>query len=268
MKKEDLFRDAGLSTNEALVYKTLIEHTKLPVKELIKKTKLKRGNLYNILYSLEEKKLIEEFDYQKIKHFRALSPKRLREIVVEKRNNLRQVTVKLDEMLPGLLKEFQTSSEKPGVYYYNGLEGLRHVYEKILNEKHDLYVFVSDFERNDPEVDKMINKQIKKQYKAGIKVKAISAHDYHKKHLESLNKMNSFPKVIDSLKLDSEILVFGDNVAITTFRKDYFTTLIINKQIAQTLKCIFKVLYATARKPKLLKDKKTKEFKIKINYNK
>jgi sugar-specific transcriptional regulator TrmB len=263
MNNYNFLEETGLTNNEALVYQILLESGKLGVRDLIKICKLKRGNLYNILYSLSKKQLVEEFEYRNVKHFRALSPENIRKLVVEKRNRLRHVTIKIDEVLPQLMKTFQTSSEKPGVYYYDGIEGIKHVYDRILSEKKDLMVFVSNFERHDPEINKILNHQIKKQYKIGIRVQGLSGHEYTKEHLNTLHRYNSFPRIIDNMLLDSEILIFGDCVAITTFKKDYFTTLMINKQIAQTLKCIFQIMYKSAREPNAMN---SKSIKIKINH--
>ncbi len=268
MKSIDFFEEAGLSANEGIVYQSLLNFGKLSVGELIKICKLKRGNLYNILYSLTEKKLIEEFDFKNVKHFRCLDPINLRKMVIDKRDKLRHVTVKIDEVLPDLIKQFQTSSEKPGVYYYDGIEGIKCVYEKILNEKKNLLAFVSNFERSDPEINKLLNNQIKRQFRFGIKVKSLSTQEYKKENLDMLHRYNSFPRVVDDMLLDSEILIFGNHVAITTFKNDYFTTLMINKQIAQTLRCIFEVMYMSAREPKVLDNKNKDEIKIKINYGK
>ena len=220
--------------------------------------------------------LIEEFDYKNVKHFRVLDPNNLKKFVVEKKNKLQEVTLKIDELLPSLIKKYHTSSEKPGVYYYDGIDGLISVYNRILKEKKDLKVFVSNFERDSEQVDKILSKQIVEQNKIGIKVKGLSAHEYSKESLEILHNNNSFPKIVKGMNLDSEILIFGDNVSITTFKKDFFTTHIINKQIAQTIGCIFDLLYQNAAEPVASEtnkktDNKTKskdEIKIKINYSK
>lgn len=265
MEKTKIFTRAGLTDNESRVYQILLENEKLSVGDLIKITSFKRGNLYNILYSLTSKNLIEEFIYRKKKYFRALNPQKLRDYIGNKRNKLRQVASEIDKILPNLIKNFQLSSQKPGVYYYDGIEGIKNIYVRILKEKKDLRVFVSEFERKNPEINKILNDQIIKQNKTGIKVKGISAHKYKKKDLIFLHQNNSYPRIVNNLKLDSEILVFGNNVSITTFKKDYFTTLIINDQIAQTIKCIFDVMYEKAQEPKTIKKVKNDVIKIKIS---
>lgn len=265
MKNLEFLEEAGLNSKESLVYKILLEHTKLPVKDLIKITKLKRGNLYDILYSLEDKKLIEEFDYKKIKHFRATSPKRLKELIDEKQKKLDEAGNKLDDLLPSLIKQYAMTSDKPGLYFYNDESGIEAVYRFILEDAKDVAIIASSKKPIDIDNDKKLKKQLKEQFERDINCKMIVSTDAN---VASLKRYNVSVKVIDSLGADSEIIIFSDKVAIISKAEDILVTLLTDKKIAQSLSSLFEVLFNFASVPKTIEDKKPGEFKIKINYNK
>lgn len=248
----NFLQEVGLSEKEILVYSTLLDYGSLPVNRLITLTKIKRGNLYNLLYALVAKRLIEEFEKDKKKHFRLNDPSSLRQYVVEERNKMRQATVKLDNIFPALLHEYQLGSVKPGVYYYDGAEGVRVTHDQILKQKNPVSIFVSAFERQNKEVATLIERQIIDQRKAGIQVKAITNHDYSKDDFERFKNYGTETRVVPNIAFESEIIIFGDTVSITTYKNTIFTTLIINKEIAQTLRTIFQSLWNLARDPQII----------------
>lgn len=246
-----LLTEIGLNENEVKVYLTLLGYDGLPIKQILRLTKIGRGNLYNTLYLLEEKQLVEEYEKKKIKHFRALNLQNIKKFAEVKKKNIESTILDVDQILPELVKSFHISSTKPAMYYYEGLEGVQVLYDKILKEKKNLDIFTSFYEKQNLQFAKMLATQIKKQKKIGIKVRSISGHYYSRtKYLEILSN-NGSSRTIDGMKMESEIYIFGDNIAITTFKQqDFVTTLIVNKNISQTLKTIFNTLWSLGKDPK------------------
>ena len=71
----------GLSEKQAKVYEVLLSFGKAGIKDIKQKTPYKRGDLYNILYSLQDKKLISEKEENNKKIFILENPNHLNEII-------------------------------------------------------------------------------------------------------------------------------------------------------------------------------------------
>lgn len=268
MKSLEFLKNAGLSSNESFVYKILLEHSKLPVKDLIKMTKLKRGNLYNILYSLEDKKLIEEFDYKKIKHFRASHPKRIKELVSERETELRNVSQTLDDVLPSLIEKYESTSEKPGVHFHNGQDGLDEIYRMILEDGVEVRALLGKTLFSDKDSIKYLKKQFKRQDKKDIKTRIVLLDDMSKQVVSSMNVGNLTSRSLEDGKIASNIIVFGDKVVFISKKKDFFVTLLVDAGIAKCLSMVLDVVFSSANEIKDSDATKNKPIRIKINYNK
>lgn len=249
-KIKEILKNLDLNKNEIAIYLILSDRDFISVRELYKLSNLKRSNLYNILNLLKEKNLIEEFEKNKKKHFRLLNPINIKNLINVKKTAIEELDSKIDNVLPNLLNNFQLISSKPAVYYFEGLDGIKNLYRKILKERKTLYIFTSRYERKNPEFVKLLLNQIKEQYKRRIKVLALTGKYLNSKEIKERKECLAYVKTVKNLSIDSEIIIFGNNVAITTFKnQDFLTTLIVNNNISQTFRNIFKCLWHTAENP-------------------
>lgn len=249
-KIKEILKNLDLNKNEIAIYLILSDRDFISVRELYKLSNLKRSNLYNILNLLKEKNLIEEFEKNKKKHFRLLNPINIKNLINVKKTAIEELDSKIDNVLPNLLNNFQLISSKPAVYYFEGFDGIKNLYRKILKERKTLYIFTSRYERKNPEFVKLLLNQIKEQYKRRIKVLALTGKYLNSKEIKERKEYLAYVKTVKNLSIDSEIIIFGNNVAITTFKnQDFLTTLIVNNNISQTFRNIFKCLWYTAENP-------------------
>ncbi|MFH1174534.1 MAG: helix-turn-helix domain-containing protein [archaeon] len=123
----EVLEDLGLSEAEARVYLSLLELGSTLAGPVIKKTGLHRGTTYQILQRLQEKGLVSSIIKGKKQHFAAAPPEQFKDMLKEKEE-------KLDSILPELALKAKLSIEKQDVTVYSGVNGIRAVLDKMLDE--------------------------------------------------------------------------------------------------------------------------------------
>lgn len=248
---EDILKTIGLQPKEINVYDALLKLGETGIKPLLRETGLKRGNLYDILYSLEKKELCEIVPVDKKTRFRPASPRNLQEIAETERYKIEKAAKELTVVLPKLEENFLLHSTKPFVAYYQGLDGLKKIYRLILEKKKPLKIFASFVDRNNQTLRELIEKQAKKQRLLNIPHQALVPGDHYvttSQKQEEYKKSGIEIKKLDNFHLPSQIVIFGNSVAISALTPQILTTYIENSSIAQTLNIIFEKLWERATK--------------------
>lgn len=124
MKPLDL-KNAGLNTKEATTYLSILELGEASMGQLVKKSKLKRTTLYDLVESLKEKGLISTAKQGKKILYVAENPSMLVEQMEERKQAL-------EKIVPELLSIANGITNKPKVRYFEGTEGIKEVYRDVL----------------------------------------------------------------------------------------------------------------------------------------
>ncbi len=232
-----ILRKAGLTESQAKGYLALIEHGTLSPTELADKTGESRTNGYMICERLEKLGLATKKDGQKAL-YEPENPTKLRHLLLKQQKQLKIAGDELTGLLPQLLSSYRLVADKPGVLYLEGVDSLATVYDDIIRTNETLHIFPSSHDRRDPDIAAMIDKQISRQRRAGIKTKVLLRPE----------TISQFTSLNDDLfearsgvfsSLDAQIMIYGQNVAISTFTNGIVTTIITNKTIADTFMQLF-----------------------------
>lgn len=248
-----ILKNIGLSDGEVKIYQALLEQGEMSAGGLIKKTDLKRGDCYNKIYDLKKKGLVEEFNRHGRKYFRVEPPNEITNLAEGQYQTILSIKHEIDSILPDIISQYNLSNNKPAAYYFEGIDGLKKIYDHVLKIRKPVSIFVSFLDRHDSRFSDLIDAQIKRQAKLGIKVKSLSYKiDYSRTYWDFARAHGIKIKVYESnLQLPAQILIFGDNVAFTSFQESYISTLISNPDIAKSIQTIFDVMWSQARNPKI-----------------
>lgn len=159
---EDLLQSLNLNENEAQIYEILLGAGPVPVREILKKTALKRSNLYNVLSSLKAKGLVgERLGKAGLTIFYPETPDKLEDLVAASEKKLVQSKSQLQTNLEALKSLFLLSQERPAIRFFEGKEGVEKVVRDSLTSRTEILSYL------DPEaIDKYIgdlNLEYKKQ---------------------------------------------------------------------------------------------------------
>jgi sugar-specific transcriptional regulator TrmB len=237
-----------LSKKESDIYQLLLKEGELPVHAIVTKTKLKRGIVYKSLYTLEEKGLATKNDIRKKIHFKPASPTELSRLVDIKTQEASQARLELNSMLPELTQLYITTVEKPVVTTYQGVDGLKKIYEDTLKVREPIYAALTTSTVEPALVSWLNRTYTKKRIEARISVKVIVAsgrlaEQYTKRDNKELRETRlvsgkSFP-------FKHEVDIYGDKIAFIDFRKggSLIGIVIHHPGIATTMRALWQLAW-------------------------
>ena len=243
----EILNQIGLSDKESSLYDTLLKHGSGTVGELLKITTFKRGDLYNILYSLRDRGLIVESLKRGISYFQLEHPQKLRDVVTQAVDRGIVAQRSLETVLPDLISQFNLTSERPGVRFFEGREGIIAVSEDNLTTKNEILTFgdIDSIVKYIPDINE---EYAKKRNRLGIKKRGISIDtplarkilgDYHRTTTETkLIKAEMLPP------FQTVMQIYDNKISyITLSDKKMIGVIIDDAHIAAMHRYIFETLW-------------------------
>jgi len=249
----DILAQAGLEEKEAIVYETLLKNGQMAAGELLPKTIFKRGDLYNILYALKSKGFISEKEIRGRKRFEASDPGKIKDYLEEQKRKTENSRRLLDKILPQMMSDYNLFVAKPSVRCYEGKAGLARLYDELnASRPKEILLLRSVFDDQWPEIDRLVNRQIKKQIQLKIKTKALTPLVAEtKKTYLNLDRQRLVERRIlkkEIFSLPAQVLIWDETVAITSFRGKMITSIIEDANIALTFRIIFAYIWQASAK--------------------
>jgi len=243
----------GLSNNEAKIYLALLDLGLTSSKAIIEKTNLHRQIVYDYLSLLIEKGLVSYVVQANRKYFKASDPKEFIEYFNKRELETEQQKQEFMKVLPELSKRKTESSEKQETTIYSGNKGIKSLLDDMLNQKSEILTigaseikaeaFQYHLEFNLPKFHKF-REAGRIQYK-------ILLSEEMKDRVKELNKLKHteakiLPKEFTS---NSSTNIYGNKVSLIMWGSQPFGILIKSKEIAESQRKHFNLLWNIAKKP-------------------
>lgn len=256
---QDLFRKAGLSENESIIYEYLLKNGQSPAAEIIKKTPLNRGVVYNTLADLKGKELIDEIKMSskgtkgisRISVFIPNHPEKLRSFVEEQEMRIEKARKELEASMSVITSDFNLSSGKPGIRYFEGVAGIRKVIADTFSSKETIYAYL-DIEAlvkytediNKEYVKRRENLHIKKR---GIVVDSPFARNYLKGYFPDTTESRFINS--QSFPFNSVLQIYDDKVSYVSFSPDqrHIALLIEDRNIYRMHRSLYELTWENAK---------------------
>jgi HTH-type transcriptional regulator, sugar sensing transcriptional regulator len=239
---QDLLIQNGLNKNEAVIYEYLLKNGDSPAGLIIKKTPLKRGVVYNALASLTKKDLIAERKRNKIAIFSPAHPDKLAELAESREIEIAGAKRALKSSLPTLVSDFNLISNRPGVRYFEGLDGVKKVLDDTLTAKEVIYSY-ADVEAVVKYIEDINRSYVKKRDRLKIKKRVITIDSpFLRKYLKNYYKQVTDIRFIDHslYPFSSVVQIYDGRVAyISLSKKNHSAIIVSDKNIYRTEKSIF-----------------------------
>lgn len=255
---KDLFASLGLSQNEAIIYEYLLKNGNSPAADIIKKTPLKRGVIYNALEDLIKKDLVSEHRVssegkqgaKKISEFSPNHPQKLQEYLENEKRRISEVEKTLKANISTMVSDFNLASGKPGVRFYEGLEGIKKVTEVSLTAKSTIYSY-ADIEAIEKYVSAINRDYVRKREKLGIKKRGIVIDSpFARNYLKDYYREITDTRFIDHklFPFNTVMQIYDDKISyITLSEKNKIGILIEDKNICQMHKSLFEFAWSHAK---------------------
>lgn len=233
----------GLEYKEQLVYVALLQLERATANEIAYKANLKRPTTYDILYRLRAGGVIAEVKEGKKRKFVAQPPEQLLTLLDEQKRAVEQD-------LPQLLSIYNTKTKRPKVAYFEGVDGIKQLYEDTLlvtpNGGEILAYVTKDTVDALPEYTA---DYVRRRVAKNITLRGIyESSPAVKRYLAKNKEQRRQARVLNNAQpLDNEINIYGDRMIIITHKPEPFGVQIESKEIADTQRTIFELAWRSAR---------------------
>lgn len=237
----------GFTQDQAKIYEILVSCPVLPARLIAKKADVGRELTYTVLKQLENLDLAERSTQGKIILFRAKNPRNVKKILEQKRESALVAEKAYQDVIGGMISDYNIAHAKPYIRFYEGIEGLQKTYDHILKYAKNVYVIRSLYDYDNVKIRKVVTEQLEKQAEKKIHSYVLSPqlpHMSKEKLMHNLER-NITRKVLakEKFTLPSQVIIYNNTVSITSMKKDMVTTIIENEDIAQTFMTLFNYMW-------------------------
>lgn len=255
MDNSTLLQTLGLTDKEVLIYSLLLELGEVQASVLIAKTSLKRATVYKALYALVERGLVRQEDKAKKLHFAPLPPENLLKLSDEQFARQERARNDLRSILPTLTSNYILSVEKPVISTFEGVEGLKKIYEDTLKEGKEISAVLQTSDVNEVLFDwlesKYFSQRIKRQIHANV---IVASGAWSEEYIKEKNGDFTTTLRVDSklYPFAHEVDIYGDKIAFINYKKNekLIGIVIHHPAIALTMRALFDLAWhQTVEKP-------------------
>ena len=250
MAYEEILQKINLTGDQAKIYETLLKGGVMPASKASLKAGLKRGLGYKVIEQLVDLGLVEKID-KKVALFAPSHPSKIKELLQKKDNELKAAEVALSGLMSQMVSDFNLTSGKPNVQFFEGEEGMKKVLEDSLSSKEEIlnYTDATAVLKNIPKVNEWYAEQ---REKIGLKSKILLIDTP-----EVRKTMSTYHTGITDIRLmklsvapfEGIMKIYDGKISYITFSKGQMIGIIIeNEAIYQMHKDIFNYTWEGARK--------------------
>ncbi len=248
----------GLSKEQIIIYKILLEYGALPASVVARHAKISRVITYRILDQLVHLQLVEKTDSHKgIARFSPNNPEMLAQLVEQKKRDITTIERAYHDAVQELKPLYNLITYKPGVKYYEGIAGIEKVLDDTLTTEEEILTYV-DLEIVQKYFKEVNDAHVKKREKFTISKKVLALdNEFSRKRFVEIKKNDPHyfevteTKVITSPinKIYAALQLYDNKVGIITVSDENLIGIIIeDERIANLFKSMFLALYASAEK--------------------
>jgi len=233
---------SGLSEKEAALYVATLSLGIASIADIARRAGIKRPTAYLVIETLIQKKLLAQIPHGKKIHYKAESPETLLADLTTKRENTARA-------MPDLLTLFRQSSVVPKIRFYEGKQGLFHMYEEIFRSNEIWGIFSPE------KYARVITEDEQRHFMRLLDRQGGIIHDLCEDtpatrrflgtpYRKGLSEDRLLPK---GMKVATDILVYSHTVAIVSL-ETLVGVVIEDKAIAQTQKMFIEELWHKAER--------------------
>lgn len=243
--------EAGLSSDEALVYTTLLKKGVSQASTISRQLPISRPLVYKVLADLEKKELVEKIETNgSITRFAPGHPFKLREFAERRLKDAERSKSMLDNTMASLISEYNIATGKPGIRFFEGINGIKEVLDDTLSAQETILTYV-DLEAIDTYIKEINATYSTQRERRGIKKRGLVIDSpYARKFLAEYHTTVTTTKLIrakDSVPFSTVMQIYDGKISYITLTKERFIGIIIaDQKIYGMHKYLFESLWERA----------------------
>jgi sugar-specific transcriptional regulator TrmB len=240
----------GIVGNLYRVYRATIELGDVPVSTVIERTGLPKATVYDALARLEQEGLIADWGKPGKRRVVAYDPV----ILLEQLEARRQM---LDAMLPQLRSLYNGAKGKPGIRFYEGLEGVeKALWDSLSTSSGDLFCTFAMAEIIEvPGLDWMASYQ-KERLARGITMNVIRSRPHDRQDIWPCSRAEKRELRFspEHIVLGMTMLIYDSRVAIASSKKESYGLIIESEEFSSLLRGMFMSVWAISDRVPFIED--------------
>lgn len=247
---KDILNELGLTKTQAEIMAYLLENGPAKVSVIAQKTSVPRGVAYKGLDELADLGLIEKKETAGIAIFQAEHPIKLEKIIENKEKEAGQARQRLVGLLPELVSMYNLANHKPGVYFYEGDEGIKQVLNDSLDSKTEIYTY-ADVEAVNESLREINARYAKERDKRGLKKKIIvpdteASHKFFLDYDKTITEIRYLGK--DFYQFKTGMQIYDGKVSYQVIEPSHKLGIIIqDPNIYQMHKLLFEFIWSNLK---------------------
>lgn len=236
----------GLDEKESRVYFAALELGESLIMPLAKKAGIKRPSLYEIIPRLHELGLLKYGSRGKRRTVIAEDPSQFVYLQEQKLGEMKM-------MLPQMMSYFNKGIDRPKISSFEGVLGIKQVYEDTLREGFPILSFLQVTDIN-PEIrDYLLKSYVPRRVRKGIRVKnVVSGNETNAEEILPVERAFRENRYVDQklFPANIEVLIYSNKVAFATYKAGSAALGIIieSGEIAETMRSMHKMAWELAGK--------------------
>ncbi len=240
-----VLRNLGFSDNEIKVLNFLFHKKKSSIKTISRHTALAYNSTRFALENLKFRNLVMSFSNDV---FEICDEQSFLQWVDHQEEKYAHLYEQTNTDIQDFFTLIQESIWKPGVLYYEGIDGIRSIYDDILQTGETIYAWTdlsNTYFSLGPFMDEFIQNRIEK----GIKMVVICPHNYNESMIRDDEQKLREVAISQAPSLNGEVRIYGDKVAVMTFDKDLPVGFVFQGRVITDLfKTLFQDYWKLAKK--------------------
>ncbi len=235
----------GLTKSEISVYMALLQLGQVTTGPIVDESRVTRSKIYDILERLKNKGLVSYIVKNSTKYFSAADPHNIIGYLDEKEKEIRGEKKSIEEILPYLLSQQQSSREKKIAELFVGIKGMENAFNIMCAEferGEPFYVLGASEGENIKKIQKFFSILHKKRLKRGVK-----SFILFNESSKGLFKSQEKSKFVEARYLHettpAAINIYKNYTIIAILKNEPITFLIRNEEVSNSFREHFKIMW-------------------------
>lgn len=246
---QEILTQLGFTPKEAKVYLSCLELGPSEVTMIARQSAINRTTAYQILEQLTAKGIVKINQQHPKIIYQAEEPEKLAELLEDQIKAKQNQLQKLKRDLPQLKAIYSTLANKPKVKFYEGIDGLKEMYDLSLTSSEPLRAYTSA-----EQLEKTLGARYTKSYfdarrKRKIPIRSILPFEPYAVKLKQeekkyLRTMRFVPK--KTYNFSPEIYIYDNKISFISL-KEHFGVLIESRELADAMKKAYDLSWGRAK---------------------
>ncbi len=243
----DMLEYLGLTKNEISVYIAILELGRGTVSEISRKAGINRTTGYHILDSLISKDLVRISGKEPKQEYVAESPNNILKIPTKRFETAKEDIEKAEELVPQL-HSIHKVGNRPQIKFYEGIEGMKRVYEDTLTSTEEIRAY-GNYDENYAVLKDYLFEYMRRRAEKKIHLRAIAPNTKFARERKANDTKEDREIALVSperYSISPEIDVYDNKVVISSW-EEKLGIIIESREIADAMKQIFELAWDRAK---------------------